>query len=213
MNSIGFMKNKLIFYTGILGVSLFAISSIAGGLLIEGYSVQRQYISESYAIDTDYGLVLRSFGFIPSGVLIAIFCFSAHRYFLSSQLTKIGFYGMGIFYGIATVVVGLFPCDSGCNKEFIDPSISQLIHNLAGSLTYLFVPASMILIGVGLNQFRPYKRLIMTIIICAIISILFIWVLFSNPNSQYLGVYQRIVEIMFIIVIIACAIEIRRNPV
>jgi len=64
-------------------------------------------------------------------------------------VTKIGFCGLGIFYGIATIIVGLFPCDKGCNKELIDPSVLQVIHNLTGLLTYIFVPISIILIGVG----------------------------------------------------------------
>ncbi len=205
------MSNKFTFFIGILGVSLFVISSIMGGILIENYSITSQYISETYAIDTEYGKILRTFGYIPSGILLTIFCFHGYKYFQPSKLTKIGFYGMGIFYGLATVIVGIFPCDSGCNKDFIDPSISQIIHNLTGVLTYIFVPISIILIGIGLKQLKNYNRLSIQAITYGIISILFIYLLISDSNPGYIGLYQRVVETLFIIWIITCAIAIKKQ--
>lgn len=133
------MNNKIIFFIGILGVILFTTASIVGGLLIENYRETSQYISETYAIDTEYGLMLRLFGHIPSGILFTIFSFLGYKYFPSSNLTKIGFYSFGLLYGIGTIVVAIFPCDSGCNKEFIDPSISQVIHNLMALLIYIYL--------------------------------------------------------------------------
>ena len=91
------MKNKFTFLIGILGVSLFIVSSIVGGFLIENYSILNQYISETYAIDTEYGVILRTFGYIPSGILLTLFCFFGFTYFQPSILTKIGFFGLGIF--------------------------------------------------------------------------------------------------------------------
>lgn len=203
------MKNKRTFLIGILGVSLFIVSSIVGGFLIANYSILNQYISETYAIDTEYGVLLRIFGFIPSGILLTIFCFLGLSYFQPSKITKIGFLGLGIFYGLATVIVGVFPCDSGCNKEFIDPSISQIIHNLIGVLTYMFVPICIILIGVGLRKIPNYKRFSIQSMIAGVVSMLFIYVLFSNSNSEYIGLYQRMVESVFMLWIITCAFTIK----
>tara|TARA_R110000744_G_scaffold248339_1_gene364734 strand:- start:2001 stop:2171 length:171 start_codon:yes stop_codon:yes gene_type:complete len=56
------MSNKTVAYIGILGVSLFAIAAIVGPLLIEDYSVISQYISESFASNTEYGWYLQYFG-------------------------------------------------------------------------------------------------------------------------------------------------------
>ena len=148
-----------------------------------------QLISESYAIDTEYGIILRIFGYIPSGILITLFCFLGVKYFQPSILIKIGFYGIGIFYGLATLVVGIFPCDSGCNKALIDPSFSQLIHNFTGLLTYLFVPFLMILLG--------------------IVSFLLLCVISSDLTSEYIGLYQRMIELVFVFWIIFCANEIK----
>ncbi|WP_027391966.1 MULTISPECIES: DUF998 domain-containing protein [Aquimarina] len=204
------MNNKITFFIGILGVSLFVVSSILGGFLIENYNIFSQYISESYAIDTKYGIFFRIFGYIPSGILIALFCFLGVRYFPPSKLLKIGFRGIGIFYGLATVVVGIFPCDSGCNKELIDPSSSQLIHNFVGILTYLFVPVFMILIGFELKKGLNNTFSLQSIVFGAI-SMLLVYILVSNSKSEYIGLYQRMVELVFVIWVIFCAIVIKNK--
>lgn len=205
------MNDKIIFLIGILGVSLFIVSTILGGFLIENYNILSQYISESYAIDTEYGKILRTFGYIPSGILIALFCFLGVRKFQPSKLVKIGFYGIGMFYGLGTVIVAIFPCDSGCNKELIDPSSSQLIHNFVGLLTYLFVPIFMILIGFGLKKSPKNNTFSLQSIVFGAISILLVYILVSNSNSEYIGLYQRMVELVFVIWIIFCAIVIKNK--
>ena len=205
------MSNKITFLIGVIGVSLFIVTSILGGFLIENYSILSQYISESYAIDTEYGKILRTFGYIPSGILIALFCFLGVRYFQPSKLLNIGFYGIGIFYGLGTVIVGIFPCDSGCNKELINPSSSQLIHNFVGFLTYLFVPVFMILIGLGLKKSPNNNTFSLQSIALGAFSIFLVYILVSNSNSEYIGLYQRMVELVFLIWIIFCAIVIKNK--
>ena len=111
------MNKKITFLIGITGVSLLFSTFILGGLLIENYDIFSQYISESYAIDTKYGIYLRFFGYVPAGVMITLFCFLGLNYFQPNTLLKIGFYGIGIFYGLGTIVTGIFPCDSGCNRS------------------------------------------------------------------------------------------------
>jgi len=205
------MSNKSIFFIGVLGVSILAASFILGGLLIENYDIVSQFISESYAIDTEYGLLLRIFGYIPSSILITLFCFFAVKYFQPTILIKIGFYGIGIFYGVASLVTGIFPCDSGCNKELINPSFSQLTHNFAALLMYVFVPINIIITGIGLKRLANYNRLSIIAITSGIISILFVYLLFSDITSEFLGLYQRIIESVFIIWILTCAFTIKNQ--
>ena len=203
------MNNKTVFLIGTLGVSLFAIPAIIGGVLIEDYSLISQFISESDARGTKHGLALRLFGYIQSGIIIAVFCFVALKKFQSSKLSKTGFYGLGVFYGIATMLTGIFPCDVGCNKNFIDPSLSQIIHNLAGLLTYIFVPISLMIVGLGLKHSPSHNRLSVIAITCGIASSLFVSLSLSDLSSQYVGLLQRIIESIFLIWIVSCAIEIK----
>lgn len=203
------MSKIMVFWMGILGVAFFGLASVLGGFQFDDYDPVSQYISETMAVGTPYGQMLRFMGYIPSGILLAIFCFASIGKFPKSNRVKVGFWGLGVFYGFATVVVGIFPCDIGCNKELVDPSISQLIHNLTGFLTYLFVPISIILIGAGIRRFNSYRRLSTIGFVCGSICILFVGMLMADPLTNYAGLFQRIVEGTFIVWIVACAFSVK----
>ena len=203
------MNHKSIFLIGIIGVLLFVASCVVGGLLIKDYSVSRQFISETFAIDTTYGFWLRFLGYIPSGILLTWFCFLGVRYFPSSSIVKIGFYGVGIFYGIGTIVVSIFPCDSGCNPEFINPSVSQVIHNLSALMIYTFVPISIIIAGIGLSKFQNYKNFAYTSIVLGLLCAVFVFIFTSDLTSAYVGLYQRMIELLILAWIVVCAFKIK----
>lgn len=183
---------------GFLGVLFFLSSAILGGLQFSEYSHISQLISESYAIGTTYGLQLRYLGFLPSGIFIAAFAFYAASVLPKSTFSKLGFTGLGLFYGIATIMVSLFPCDKGCNKEFIDPSLSQLIHNLTGLFTYIIVPISLLILGIAAKKWANGKYLAYTGIVCGLTAILFVGILSSDLHSKVAGLYQRIIEIQYL---------------
>jgi len=188
------MNKKTTFWLGILGALLFITPSILGGFQFENYSHIHQFISESYAFGTPYGIYMRFLGFVPSGFLITLFTFSAYKQLPKGSLTKIGLIGFGIFYGIGNIIVGIFPCDAGCNKEFINPSISQIIHNLSGALTYLIVPICLILIGISSRKYNNSKYISIASITCGIIALVFSMLLSNNPAGDYIGLFQRVIE-------------------
>jgi Protein of unknown function (DUF998) len=203
------MTKMNVFRFGWIGVSLFLVSTILGGLQFSDYSHIKQLISESYAIDTPYGIYLRYLGFMPSGLLIAAFAFGAMKILPKSKLAKIGFLSIGIFYGLATVLVSLFPCDHGCDNELVNPSLSQLIHNIAGTLTYLIVPISLILLGMAARKWPNAKHISYFGIICGLIALLFVNALAIDLHSNFAGLYQRIVEGVILLWIVMCAFYIR----
>ncbi|WP_034057978.1 DUF998 domain-containing protein [Lacinutrix jangbogonensis] len=207
------MNKTVTFWSGIIGTLLFIVSSILGGALIPGYNHIQQFISESYAIDTTYGIYIRLFGYIPTGIFITAFAFSALKFLPKSSLTKIGLILFGVFYGAGTIIVAIFPCDAGCNRALINPSISQLIHNFSGGLTYLVVPICLILIGISAKKWGNGKRIAMLSIICGIVAIVFTQLLVINSESNYIGFYQRLVEscILFWLINFALYIKTKTN--
>ncbi|MEO8934667.1 MAG: DUF998 domain-containing protein [Xanthomarina sp.] len=188
------MNKNNTFWLGILGVLFFIIPSILGGFQFENYSHIQQYISESYAVNAPYGIYIRLFGFIPSGIFIMLFSFSTLKCLPKDKLLHIGLKGFAFLYGFGNVLVGIFPCDVGCNKEMIDPSFSQLIHTLSGALTYTFVPICLLFIGFSAKAWTHGKTMMFLSIICGIITLGFGFLLSSNPLGEYLGLYQRIIE-------------------
>lgn len=191
--------------SGVLGVIFFILATIVGGSQLPEYSHISQFISESYATGTPYGTQLRYFGFIPSGILIATFSFLALKIVPKSSFATFGLLGLGIFYGLATIVVSLFPCDAGCNKELVNPSLSQFIHNFTGMLTYLVVPISLIMLGVAARNWKNGTYVAFVGIGGGLVCLLFVGVLSSDPKSNYIGLFQRIIEGCVLLWIVICS--------
>ena len=124
-------------------------------------------------------------------------------------MVKIGFYGVGIFYGLGTIVTGIFPCDSGCNRELIDPSFSQIAHNFSALMMYLLTPLFNILIGLGLEK-STYLRFSIQSLLIGVISSFFVFKLGSDLSSEFIGIYQRIIEFVFVLWVVFCAFEIKK---
>jgi hypothetical protein len=204
------MNKAFVFWSGILAVLLFIAAVITGGFQLPGYSHVSQLISESYAIGTPYGIQLRYLMFAPSGILIAIFALGAGNTVATTRISKTAFYGIAVFYGIATLVVSLFPCDEGCDKQLVNPSIAQLIHNFSGLLTYLIVPVCLLVLGLAAHKWPQGKFMAYTGIICGLVCIIFIALLSSDVKSAFAGLYQRIIEGSILFWITACAFYVRK---
>ena len=203
------MNNKTVSNLGFIGISLLLFTIVFGGLLIENYDFKNQFISESYAIDTEYGFFLRLLGYIPSGILITLFYFLGEKYFESNLIVKIGLYGIGLFYGLGTTVTGIFPCDTGCNKELVNISLSQIIHNIAALLMYLFVPFFIILIGLAIRKTKIWFSI--KSILLGLISSILVYLFGLNLLVEYAGLYQRAIEIIFALWTILYAYEIKKH--
>ena len=203
------MNNKTVSNLGFIGISLLLFTIVFGGLLIENYDVKNQFISESYAIDTKYGFFLRLLGYIPSGIIITLFYFMGEKYLEPNLIVKIGLYGIGLFYGLGTTVTGIFPCDTGCNKELVNISSSQIIHNIAALLMYLFVPFFIILIGLVIRKTRHWFSI--QSVILGLFSSILVYLFGSDLLGKYVGLYQRVIEIIFALWIILCSVEIKKR--
>ena len=206
-------KNKystLSYYTGILGLSLFVASVFNGGHLIEGYSHLSQFISESYASNTEYGLYLRLLGFIPSGLLILWFSFFVANGFsaiANQSIAKVGLIGFGITYGLFTALASVFVCEAGCKGE----SLNQMLHNILGLLTYLTVPIFILLIGKGLSKNVVTKSLGKKFTILGFICLVSVVLFFSFYDSNFIGLLQRLTEALFLLPILLCYLLINRT--
>lgn len=203
------MIKYLIFFCGLIGAFLFAITSIIGGLQFDGYSVISQYISESYATGIPNSEYLQH-AFVASGILLAVFGFLAPSTFPKSKGITIGFILFGIFYGLGTVTTGYFPCDYGCPADS-DVSLSQFIHNTAGFLVYSLVPFCLIGLGASFKKFPKTRTLSKLSFICGILSLIFVVLLFGSPKGPLIGLFQRIIEASVLIWTIYCSFYIVRT--
>lgn len=191
-------NNNLLHYMGIGGAVLFIATTIVGGYIFEGYSHISQYISESYAYGTEYGHLLRWIGYIPSGLLMGGFCFAVAKQFNKSKYVFYGLIGYGIFYGIFTALVSVFPCDFGCNRDYSDSSISQVLHSVLSVFTYTLTPLSLFSIGIGLKETTGFQTLSKVTLSLSIISLIFGMIFLLNANSPIAGLLQRNTEALYL---------------
>lgn len=189
---------------GFIGVGLFLLTTLIGGLLHPNYNHFSQFISELYAVQAPNSDALRFIGYIPSGLLFIIFATFAIIETPKSVLTKLGFMGVGFGYGIGTIICGIFICDIGCNPEFINPSLSQIIHNSMGFLTYLMVPFSILLIAITSSKWANASSFSKISYFLSLNSFVFVVILNSNLNSSFKGLFQRIIEISILLWILSC---------
>ena len=202
---------KVIFWSGILGAAVFAMASVLAGVPIEGYSPISQYISESYANGMPYAIYFQ-YAFILSGILLILFGFLAPTTLPKSKGVCALFYLIALFYGMGTMVTGIFPCDIGCAPDPVNPSVSQVIHNISGALTYMTVPCCLIGLGVRLKKWPSTKNLAACSLICGMVSLSFVVLLFSNPSGPFIGLFQRITECSILFWIVYCSFFILRKP-
>jgi len=181
------LNERTIFICGILGTVFFAMASVLAGFLAENYDPVTQLISESMSEDRPYSKEIRFFKYIPSGILILIFALAAPVNMPKSNQIRMSFYGIALFYGFATILVGIFPCEAGCNMEMINPGIAQIIHNFSGLFTYIGMPVCLLLIGFGLKNANTRKLLSRVSILLGISSAFFVLVLFSRALNPYAG--------------------------
>lgn len=183
---------------GVFGCLFFFLTTIIAGNLYPNYSHISQLISESYAVDAPYNFQLRFFGYIPSAIFTGVFVLFFNSKTPKSSLKTLGCILVLISYSFATLICALFNCDVGCNPNFINPSISQVIHNLSGTITYLIMPFAMLLIGLEFKKFgeTTFNKICFFLFL---ISLVFIVILFNNFNSSYKGLLQRIIEMTFIL--------------
>ena len=198
------IKSKA-FWTGSIAVFLFLLTTIIGGYFHPNYNHISQFISELYAVDAPNADALRYYGYIPSGILFFLFSIFAILETPKSALRAIGFLGLGLGYGLGTIICGFFTCDAGCNPEFVNPSLSQIIHNLVGFLTYCVVPVSLFLLAIDSRKWKNALTFSNISFILAIISFCFVGVLNVNLHSPYKGLIQRIIEGSILIWIVLCS--------
>jgi hypothetical protein len=188
------MQKQFVFLTGILGVLIFVFTTIFGGFFHPNYNHFSQFISELYAVDAPNADLIRFFGYLPSGILFILFAVLAQKATPKSRLKSMGFLGIAFGYGFGTIICAIYNCDAGCNPQFINPSLSQVIHNIMGMITYLIVPFSILLIAIASTKWKNSGQFTFVSFLVFAISFTFVVILNLNLDSPYKGLIQRIIE-------------------
>lgn len=131
------MLARLVFPFAALSAVFVLLLTVLGGANFPNYSHASQFISELGATGAPHEMLIRFTGFLPAGVFLWLFSLGAFLLLPRSRLTTFGLIGIFLYAG-GYVVAAFFPCDLGCRP--VQPSTSQVIHNLFGLIGYVAAP-------------------------------------------------------------------------
>lgn len=149
-------------------------------------------------------------GFLPAGVVVLLFCVAAFAALPRSALTTVGLLGVAT-YAVGYVAAAFFPCDPGCRP--VEPSLSQLVHNIAGLAGYLLAPLSLAVLAWSARRWPAGRYMVVAGFIAAVLSLL--GLLSLSPKSPYVGWSQRLIEASVLLWVLMCGWYLRargKNP-
>lgn len=200
-------------WLGFAGVAWFVATVAGAGWGWADYSHLANYISESQARGTPHGQALRTVGALPAGLLLAIFAWRARALLPASPAASLGFAVLALGYGVGTVLCALFPCDYGCGRLGGSASAAQLVHNLVGLLTYLTVPAALILLGATARRWPGGKVVSLGGLGCGLIAVTGALVFLGDLQSPFAGLVQRVTEGAILTWFVLCARYLHQSEV
>ena len=193
------LNAKITGWTALSGVLTVVVTTVVGGFVVPGYSHASQFISELGARESIIEMPVR-FGFLVAGLLLSVFAFLAYLHLPRSFVTACGLLGL-LLYASGYTVAAFFPCDPGCRPA--DPSQSQLIHNLSGLVGYVASPLFLIAIGRGAKHWPRGEPLSHLARVAAVFA--FAGLITLTPDSPYVGISQRLIEVSVLGWVAACA--------
>jgi hypothetical membrane protein len=191
----------------ILGIALVIFLTVIGGAVFPDYSHTSQFISELGAIGAPHSTLIRFGGFLPAGVFLCLFTVGAFKVVPRSRITTLGLIGIALF-AVGYIAAAFFPCDPGCRP--VNPSASQIAHNIFGLIGYLLAPLTLFLLGWKARHWPGGSHLTMLAFVASATSL--IGLLTLDPASPYAGLAQRTIEasVLIWLVFFACYVNARR---
>ncbi|SDL43396.1 DUF998 domain-containing protein [Kriegella aquimaris] len=182
-------KNRFLGLAGVAGPVLFICTTIIAASLSSDYNHISHFISELGATGTHTEQLMNFAGFVPSGILIALFGIA-----LLLHLTKKPIHIIGstllIVFGTGMAIAGLFSCDQGCPP---DGSLESIIHDRVSAITFMSAITGILLLGFSFNRTSAFEKFRRYSVITGILSLALLLIMISSFESRNLtGLWQRL---------------------
>ena len=168
------------------------------------YSMFTKAISELGSLDASNKWLWNSFGYVLTGILIAIYAIGLYKNVAVTKSSKLPLYGI-LLSGVFMIVSGIFPGDFD-NRE----STTMLLHTVGSFGSYIFFLIGAFTYPKQMRKNEYWKQAIKPTLIFTWLTILFgSWpVIF--PNMPALG--QRITFLFYFLWITYTAIKLYIQP-
>ena len=198
------MTNKSYGIIGIVTPIVFLTTYIIMSSIRPEYSMFTKAISELGSLDASNKWLWNSFGYILTGILIAIYAIGLYKNVAVTKSSKLPLYGI-LLSGVFMTVSGIFPGDFD-NRE----STTMLLHTVGSFGSYIFFLIGAFTYPKQMRKNEYWKQAIKPTLIFTWLTILFgSWpVIF--PNMPALG--QRITFLFYYLWITYTAIKLYIQP-
>ncbi|WP_084273464.1 DUF998 domain-containing protein [Maribacter antarcticus] len=168
------------------------------------YSMFTKAISELGSLDASNKWLWNSFGYILTGILIAIYAIGLYKNIAVTKSSKLPLYGI-LLSGVFMAISGIFPGDFN-NRQ----STTMLLHTLGSFGSYIFFLIGAFTYPKVMSKTEYWKNAKTPTLIFTYLTIVFgAWV-FIFPNMPALG--QRITFLFYFLWITYTAIRLYRQP-
>ncbi|MBT8304899.1 MAG: hypothetical protein KJP09_10545, partial [Bacteroidia bacterium] len=75
----------------------------------------------------------------------------------------------------------------------------------------MIVPFAIIAIGIQTKSWQNYRAFAMMTLSCGSIALVFAWLMMANPNGNYIGLFQRLVEGSILFWVVNTAVKIKNT--
>lgn len=193
---------------GVAGPLVFIIMTVYAGNLRIGYSHFQQFISELGASSTPNAQLMNNVGFIPSGLLIAVFGVSLLMLLPKRKLALFGSV-MIICFGTGILVSGFITCDAGCP---VFGSTENFVHNGISTLAFLMAILGVGVLGFSFKTNSSFHLFWKYSVVSSIFSFVFLLAMFASLQSRtYTGLFQRLLLFTLFLWCVVVAIQLYRN--
>jgi len=174
---------------GVISPVLFTTMTLICSSLRPNYNHINLFISELGATGTPHAHLMNFVGFIPTGLMMALFgisLFHLSKHFIG----RIGAF-MIILFGVGVVIAGSFSCDPGCPQH--GGSFENSIHDGISGPAFLSATTGILLIGISFRQSAFLKGLWVYSLVSALLAYGFIFLLINSLDTYtYTGLWQRL---------------------
>jgi hypothetical membrane protein len=176
---------------GIAGPVVFSTVTLAVAALRPGYSHATDVISELGATGTPYAALMNYVGFVPAGLMIAVFGIALSRAVAGGHLSILAA-GLVTVFGCGMAASGVFSCDAGCPRG--EGSLENGIHMVIAPPIFACFIAGVAILG---NRFRsmppPLGPLATYSLATSALALLFMIALVLSLESRtFSGIWQRL---------------------
>jgi hypothetical membrane protein len=175
---------------GVLGPALFSVMVVICGALRPGYSHVEEFISALGAQGSTHAALMNYGGFVPSGILIAVFGLSLLGV-MPRRFSSMAIAILVAAFGVGVAMAGLYSCDPGCSQ----PPVTRagIIHDRVSPMAFLSMLMAMTISSVGFRRVTAFRSLWAFSSLSSLAALVFfVGLVVSFESGGPVGLWQRL---------------------